>query len=300
MVISAIVVLFHPNKDKVLELINCLCGQVDFVIVVDNTPIKNDNSYGFEEYEKIFLISNGENIGLAKAQNKGLSKAIDLGADYFILFDQDSSVQDDFCESLLATYKKLELVYNKIAAVGPCFLDIKTGHKSPAITLGLLRLLKTPINDQEFYTKADYIISSGSLISYKSLKEIGLMKEELFIDFIDIEWGLRAKMKEYPSFISNNTIMYHSIGDKVFKIPVLNKFLNIHSDFRKYFIIRNAIYLIIYSNLSLNWKVMQLFKCFGYIVLYSLSSKSIFNSLRISFYSFCDAVFKRMGKTDRF
>ena len=73
-------------------------------------------------------------------------------------------------------------------------------------------------------TESDHLISSGSLIRLDVFDKVGLMLEELFIDFVDIEWGMRAKKNGYICYIANNVLMKHSIGDKSVKIPLTNRY----------------------------------------------------------------------------
>ena len=144
--------------------------------------------------------------------------------------------------------------------------------------------------------KSDYIISSGSLIKTEIFKICGLMDEQLFIDFVDIEWGLRDKKKGYYSFMACDVYMDHTIGDTSVKLPVLNKFINIHSNFRKYFIVRNAIYLIFYSELPINWKFIQVFKTNFYMLSILVASKERKSILKTFFKGILDGIFRKMGK----
>ena len=131
---------------------------------------------------------------------------------------------------------------NKVAAVGPLFRDEKTGNFSRATRhdsvrthrIILDRNAKTPV-------ATDYLIASGSLMRCEVLVDIGMMRDELFIDWVDVEWGLRAKRNGYKCYVVPNATMTHSIGDTVGTF--WGRKIRLHSDIRHYYMIRNAAYL---------------------------------------------------------
>lgn len=295
--ICAIIVLFNPDLFHLDEFIRKIAQQVEYVILVDNTP-NNIKKYDDSQFDhnKVIYIDLNDNLGIAKAHNEGVKKAIKIGSEYIIIFDQDSSVEEGFVSSLIEIDKKLRIDGKKVAAVGPSYIDIKTNLMAPVIQFKGLKVNRVIPDKGELYTSADYIISSGTLIHSNVLREIGLMMEELFIDYVDLEWGLRAKKLGYQCFVANHVIMKHSIGDSSIKVPFSNKHVNIHSDFRKYFIIRNAFYLILYSNLQANWRIVQIPKTFMYFGFLCLFVSPRFNNVKIFLQAFKDAVTKKMGR----
>lgn len=297
--ISAIIILFNPDLEHLDIFLENLLLQVDSIILVDNSP-KDSKNRGlpdkFLSLNKIIYIDLLDNRGIAFAHNKGIQKAKDLNHEYVIIFDQDSNIEDDFIASLIALDNKLLKEGHKVAAVGPAYIDIKTNQIAPAIRFNGLKVIRDiPISNKD-YTKADYIISSGSLIRISTLEKIGFMKDDLFIDYVDVEWGLRAKIMGYSCYIANKVIMHHSIGDKSIRVPIFDKHINIHSNFRKYFIIRNAIYLILYSDLPLNWRLVQIPKTIMYFIFLLIYIKPRLDNVKIFYLSFKDAILKNMSK----
>lgn len=294
---SAIIVLFNPDLTHLNNFIGQLSGQTDKIILVDNTP-NSLRKYGRDEFvaEKLIYVDLKDNLGIATAHNAGIKKALEIGSEYVIIFDQDSSVPEGFIDSLVGVDKKLRAEGKKIAAVGPSYIDIKTNTMAPVIQFNGLKVNRMMPKEDELYTPADYIISSGTLIHADAFKKVGLMMEELFIDYVDLEWGLRAKKIGYQCFVANHVIMKHSIGDRSIKVPFSNKHVNIHSDFRKYFIIRNAFFLILYSNLQANWRIVQIPKTFMYFGFLCLFVSPRLNNVKIFFQAFRDALTKKMGK----
>ena len=87
------------------------------------------------------------------------------------------------------------LLENKnIALFAPMYFDLNTGEENKHINFKYLNLTGQKLINQK-YIIPDYVITSGSIITIAAYKEIGPFNNEMFIDFIDIEWCLRARKK---------------------------------------------------------------------------------------------------------
>jgi GT2 family glycosyltransferase len=70
------------------------------IIVIDNNS--TDNSVALlEKYPEAELIKSTENLGFGRANNIGMKKALDEGADYIFLLNQDAWIFDDTVTSLI-------------------------------------------------------------------------------------------------------------------------------------------------------------------------------------------------------
>lgn len=294
--VLAVIVSYNPEIILLKKLVSQLCDQLCKVVIIDNGSINSDDLKSLNLEYNVDIIFLKENLGIALAQNIGLRKAINSNFDYVIIFDQDSSINKTFISDLICTYTNLSVLDPNIATVGPTFIDTKTKKKSLGVKYKGLSFFSVLPKFGELATKSDYIISSGSLINPKTLSHIGLMDEKLFIDFVDIEWGIRAKQKGYTSYMSNEVFMDHTIGNYSKKLPLINKFINIHSDFRKYFIVRNSIYLMLYSSLPLNWKIIQFAKTIFYMTTIFFASSNKISVFKKYLLAIKDAIFKKMYK----
>lgn len=288
----AIIVTYNPSINKLKNLINELISQNTDVIIVDNY---SNNSDELDNLTATYITLLDQNYGIAYAQNIGIKQAIDQNYEFIIFFDQDSSIAGNMIPNMLELYQHISRDH-QIGCLGPAYIDIKTGITCPAIQIKGLKVNRVMLNKNNSHTEADYIISSGTLITINITKKVGFMNEKLFIDYVDIEWGLRIKKAGYQNFIANNIIMKHHIGDKSIKIPLSKKYMNIHSNFRKYFLLRNPIYLILYSNLPLNWKAIQIPKTLIYLIFLIIFVSPRFDNIKIFLLAFKDALLKKMYK----
>ncbi|MDQ9998580.1 glycosyltransferase family 2 protein [Acinetobacter baumannii] len=239
--VKAIIVTFNPTAN-VVNLIDNLKKQDVTPIIVDNGSINFDFKI-IENDLDCYLIRFHENFGIATAQNKGIEKALELGTDYILFFDQDSTISDSFVSDILNDYLFLLKKNIKIGALGPRFIDERNKfyYKTIGISKYGLRTKYDVSNISEPF-HSSLLISSGSLVSVDTLKDVGLMRDKYFIDYVDTEWCIRAESKGYKNYMSDKAIMYHNIGDNIkqnkwFKMPV-------HSSFRRYYIIRNSFYML--------------------------------------------------------
>lgn len=100
-----------------------------------------------------------------------------------------------------------------------------------------------------------FIISSGTFTSAEAISDIGMMNEDLFIDYVDTEWCLRALDKEYKFYALPNVKMAHTIGDDKIKFLLWN--LPVHSPWRRYFRMRNMYVLFSLHYVPLSMKIRE-------------------------------------------
>jgi rhamnosyltransferase len=131
----------------------------------------------------------GSNVGIATAQNHGIEYARAQGYRYVLLMDQDSVPSDDMVDTL---YHALQN-HDDAAAVGPVFIDSNGAKHSRFIRVEGLRVNKNLEADSTGCVDVDHLIASGSLIPVDVFEKIGGMDDSLFIDYVDVEWSLRAR-----------------------------------------------------------------------------------------------------------
>ena len=294
--VAAVVVLYNPNISVFERLLKSVIDQVDTVYVIDNSPVESMHDYSaILVSPKIKYHPLYDNYGIAFAHNKGFELARLNNDSHVILLDQDSELADNTVSTLLSQEEELIKSGVKVAAIGPVFIDEKTGDAAPALFHTTWGTGKHKVDLSSMLpVRSTYIISSGSLISIETVNAIGGMQENLFIDWVDIEWCERASLLGYHSYLTPSVKMKHSIGDE-FAIFFGRK-INLHSDFRNYFIVRNAVYLAFWSKLRYQSRFQFIRKVPYYLVCYSLMSKSKFQSVQLLCGAIKDGVCRNMNK----
>ncbi|MFV5661364.1 glycosyltransferase family 2 protein [Acinetobacter pittii] len=241
MIISSVIVTFNPSENIFL-LVKKLEEQNVLPIIVDNGS-KDFNFSNLINSPNIYFIGLDNNLGIASAQNIGIKKALELGAEYILFFDQDSIISDSFVGDMVDDYQLILNNNTKVGAVGPRFIDGKNNFYYKAISVSKYGLrIKYDVSEITKPFNSILLISSGSLISVNTLKKVGWMRDKYFIDYVDTEWCMRSEAQGYKNYMSSKATMRHTIGDNIKQTKYFT--MPIHSSFRRYYIIRNSFYML--------------------------------------------------------
>lgn len=288
--VVSVVVTYDPAPERFARLLAATSVQVDAIVVVDN-----GSSLGTLTWlrrlasPRLTLIELGRNAGIAAAQNVGMACARKGTCDYVLLLDHDSVPGASMVGHLLAAMVQLQRTCSPIAAVGPRYIDERQNNPPPFIRVRGLRVVRCPCLRDEDILEVDYLIASGSLVPITTLDEVGTMAEDLFIDYVDIEWGLRARRNGFRSYGVCAAGMEHDLGEA--PIRFLGRNLPLHSPLRHYYHFRNAVWLYLNADLPLQWKLVDAWRLmlkYGFYTLFArprlehfrMMSRGIFDGLR--------------------
>ncbi len=266
--LTAIIVTYNPDKEELLRLLTAVAPQVQAVVVVDNGSDEDVARWTSEAGiagSHCYLL--GDNYGVAEAINYGVGRALSLGTTHVVLFDQDSLPAPSMVSRLFAGYTKMVEQGVKVAAVGPRYSDPRSANPPPFIRLKGLRLVRANCAGMS-PVPVDYLVSSGCLIDLQCIKEIGLMQTSLFIDYVDVEWGLRAGKNGYQSFGVCDAYMQHHLGET--PLTLFGRHIPLHSPLRHYYHFRNAVWLYRQSWVPIGWKMVDAYRLMFKYVVYSL------------------------------
>lgn len=288
--VCAVMVCFYPNIEELSNNINSIVGQVDKLIVVDNSEQPVNNNFLSEKHQvsKIEWVSLKENLGIGAAHNVGIKMAIDQNFDGILLLDQDSNPPDNLVNALVEGIMYLKKQGIKIACLGPDIFNKNTNETyKPLVNKG--------IELNKDFVEKDVLISSGKLIVADAVKDIGMMDESLFIDLVDFEWCWRAKKYGYRVFSSKRARMGHMVGQKNVKILKLYNLL-IPSPIRHYYQFRNTLFLLKRDYVPTYWKFKALVERSAEFFLYPLFISPRLQRTRYIVRGIVDGISKRKGK----
>lgn len=211
------------------------------------------------------------------------------------LFDQDTLLPDDFMQNMLKHINTYQGV-KKPALFSPVFFNHVTYDYGLIINFKPFRLIRSKPNKAQSLTFPQYVITSGSFIPMSVLDDVGLMREELFIDFIDIEWCLRARAKGYEIVSFSRVVIEHHLGDS--SISFMGTNYPIHSPLRMYYYFRNAMYLYRLKEIDWNWRLVDAARNLFLFLIYMLFVKDRGNYFRYITRGYYHGLIKRMGKLE--
>ena len=170
------------------------------------------------------VIRSDENLGFAGGNNVGLRYGLArAGFDYFWLLNNDTVVKPDsltllvarmqgdpaigICGSTILDYTKRD----KILALGGgrylFWLGVPWHH-------GRLYRYAPDINQKRAETRMNYVEGASMLVSRSFLEQIGLMNEEYFLYFEELDWTLRSRGRFRLGY-APASIVYHKVGASI-------------------------------------------------------------------------------------
>ncbi len=295
--LCAIVVTYQPDEVVFLELLESIRPQVDFMVVVDNGSGK-DFCNKLKSLSEVGLRSLffGENKGIASAQNAGIDFARSCGATHVVLFDHDSKPQSEMVKRLLVAFRLLQEDGRSVASVGPCYQDVRQRGLPPFVQTKGLSLVRRTAPDVRDCASVDYLNASGCLIPMSVIDAVGLMDEDLFIDYVDIEWGQRARNKGYENFGCFSALMEHSLGDE--PISFMGTSYPARSPLRHYYMFRNAVLLYRMKHVPADWKWADGFRLILKFGFYTLFANPRFQHFRMMSKGLWHGLQGRTGRYD--
>jgi rhamnosyltransferase len=249
--VCAVVVTYHPDAEFPARLAR-ISRQVAAVVIVDNgSEAELAILREAASDPRVTLLLNRENLGVARALNIGVQRASALGSSMAVLFDQDTRVDDDLVETLLAIHASFPT--GRLGLIGSGF---RTQDAAPE-----------PNSDESAapaWIDAEYVITSGSLLAMAAYSAIGPFREEFFIDYVDLDYCKRAAALGLKVIQSRRALMTQSIGAPTHHRWLwMTKSTTNHSPDRRYYGARNkTVMLREYGNYRRGgWILKSLLSC---------------------------------------
>ena len=295
--VAAVIVLYKPNSLLVDQVLRSVVSQVGHVFAIDNTPGRVTPPTPLFSELGVTYIALTSNRGIARAQNIGIQESLAAGFTHVLLLDQDSILPAELVERLLNA--EIDLLHRgvQLAAVGPLALDRKNGKRYGAVRHHWFHTEWISIDEgTDTPVPTDYLNASGSLIRSTVFERVGPMMENLFIDAVDTEWGLRALSLGYCSYVVPTAVMDHDLGNDV--AHLLGRDIIVHSDLRNYYIVRNNIYLLRLASMGCKWKTFALYYVPKYVLVHSWLSNRRWTSFKLLLRAIFDGALGRVGPLD--
>lgn len=297
--IGAVVVTFNPNPERLKQVIVAVARQVGEIIVVDNGSAPDPATYlaGLSP-NPMGLIALGDNYGVAAAQNIGLARARERGCTHVLLLDHDAVAAPGMVAALLGEMRAREARGEPVAGVGPLIHDPRRGPPAPFYRLTRTSVERVEAADAgEHSARVDFLISAGALLSLAALAQIGPLNDGLFVDYVDLEWSLRARRRGYRLYGHYGTALDHRLGDE--PILVFGRPMMAHSPLRHYYLVRNALALWRMPHTPWTWVVADAVHLLRKFVIFSTLAPQRFMHCRMMLRGLADGLRGYSGRIDR-
>ena len=265
------------------------------VYVVDNAS--TDTSV--EEIQKNFgeqveVIVNQENLGGSGGFNTGIKKVVESGHKYLMCLDNDVQVTKDAIRNLyefLEEHKQVGMVGSKVYhlqepeyvqqmglyihfdnfSAETIFADVQDNSQIPDVVY------------------CDTVAACSLMMPVSVVKEVGMMPEDNFIYWDDMEWGYKVKLAGYQVAAYGKSKVYHEMSANVRR----------ENTFSTYYLWRNRMHFFMKYTRKEQWERMSIYQL-----------RSVFDSFYESMYreehsqaqtimaAFLDALMLIRGKAD--
>ncbi len=232
--VAAIIVSYNPDNN-LLDSVNLLINQVEKIIIVDNgSKDKNKKDINLIkdiDKQKINIVFNEENLGIATALNIGVKQALKDGYDWILTMDQDSKASSNMIEKMLEVYNNIDKnERDNILSIFPNFVDERVQSIEEN-------------SNMSSYEYVDADITSGNLLKAEVFDKVGFFDDSLFIDLVDTDFCMRLNEKNIKMIKVRDAILYHSLGEsQSVKSGFLKFNTSNHSALRRYYMTRNRFY----------------------------------------------------------
>lgn len=173
----------------------------------------------------LILIQIGDNLGFGAGNNVGLKYlSTKNDFDYAWILNNDTVIEKDTLINLVSKAEIYRTECKRVGIVGSKLLYYNNpkliqgiGGKfnkwfSAANHIGIFEEDKGQYDNEKILKKIDYIIGSSMFVSKKFIKEVGLMCEEYFLYFEEIDWALRGKKEKWQIGYCWDSTVYHKTG----------------------------------------------------------------------------------------
>ncbi|MFC1510463.1 glycosyltransferase family 2 protein [Candidatus Omnitrophota bacterium] len=179
------------------------------VIVVDNHSSDEGVQYIKNAFPAVHVIENSKNLGTAIGYNIGIKAALNAGADFVMLLNQDITVSSNWLSELI----KVARADENIGILSPIQYDYSGNH----IDSGFETILKKTeyfddckVNKLKDCYETDCVIFASALIKKDVFKAVGFLDEMYFIYYEDLDFCRRAMFKGYKLVLVSHCRVNHN------------------------------------------------------------------------------------------
>lgn len=259
--IAVIIVLFEPNKAEIAKASRLACRYHG--VIVDNSL---SPAFISQPSHLMHYIAFQRNMGIAEAQNVAMRYIIEnTTATHIVFLDQDSDIDENYPDAISEAFDHVNMEVPQLAFLGPRIENKVSGREYKSVIHRQQQIT------HNFILRRD-ITSSGGCTTTAIIREVGINDSQLFIDYVDFEWGWRAQSKGFVCGITPDITIQHMIGRQTFYF--LGYTVIISAPQRYFYQYRNFLWLLPRCYVPLRWKVNTLIKFLARLVYFPLLVKS--------------------------
>ena len=182
------------------------------VIVVDNGSTDDSASRLRRQFPALELIETGKNLGFAGGCNVGIRQALDQGADFIWLLNNDTTVDPGALQALVDKARENQ----RIGAVGSAIYFMDEPQRIQAwgggyinLWLGRSEHFLKRISDRQI----QFLTGASLLLSRPALQAVGMLDEGFFMYWEDADFCFRLRRAGLQLAVAGRSIVWHKGSD---------------------------------------------------------------------------------------
>ncbi|MGY3777192.1 glycosyltransferase family 2 protein [Isobaculum melis] len=259
------IVLNYNNASDTIDCVRSIeaLNYTNYQIVLVDNLSKDDSAKVLQEHFPQYpFIQTGENQGYAAGNNVGIDYAMNQGAAYICILNNDVLVAPDFLD-ILVDYAE---THGKVGVLGPricTYEDAQVLESAGSVVnfnKGQVTRLYHQAKEEAVAGKVipcDYVGGACMLLKTDVIREVGMIPENYFLFYEENEWCVTIKKAGYDIFCVADAKVIHKGSASINKVSGLSE----------YFMYRN---LIVFMKRNGTLKNRLIF--YPYILLFAIKS----------------------------
>jgi len=216
-----IIVLNYNNCEDTLDCLRSL-QHLTYpsiqVLVIDNGSSDGSVEAIQTQFPEMTLVATGENLGFTGGNNVGIQRALEAGADYILLLNNDTIVAPDMVDVMVAAMQ----TDPAIGVAGPMIYY----YDQPDIIWsaggaidwkhGTTRMIGIGEDDKGQFGLAthevDFVTGCALLTRREAWETVGLLDEKFFMYYEETDWCVRARRAGFKIVQVPLAMMWHKIS----------------------------------------------------------------------------------------
>lgn len=229
-----IIVLNWNGKKDTCECIESL-KHINYpnykILLVDNGSSDGSAQYFREKYPEVILIENEKNLGYSEGNNVGIRYAIKNNFEYILILNNDTIVDPGFLDELVDAAEsdgKSGILGPKAYYAEPSNMIYYAGAKINWYTgqpkhIGQKKIDVGQFNQVKY---VDFVAGCCMLIKKEVIEKIGLLPNDYFLLWEDIDYSVNAKRHGYELVYVPSSKIWHKESASIRKIKSKRLFLS--------------------------------------------------------------------------
>ncbi len=192
------------------------------IFVVDNDSADDSASALEAAYPEVTLIRAGRNLGFTGGNNLGIRQALDAGADYVFLLNNDTTVEPDAVSQLVRAAERRP----EAGLLTPAIYYFDEPEKAWFVgsKLDLKRAVAVhdnthPVQRDDPEREIPWASGCAMLLPAAVIKQAGGFDERYFLNWEDVDLSLRIRQAGGSIFLVPSARIYHKVGQSMTKTP---------------------------------------------------------------------------------